>query len=73
MKWEGVDDAGTRLAPGAYLLRVSVDAGMNSGGAAETLRAVAAASGKIPKRPMARRDRPDAATLKATDRVLPLD
>ena len=40
MKWEGVDAAGTPLAPGAYLLRVSVDAGEDSGGAAETLRAV---------------------------------
>ena len=40
VKWEGVDAAGTRLAPGAYLLRVSVDAGEDSGGATETLRAV---------------------------------
>ena len=40
VKWGGVDAAGARLAPGAYLLRVSVDAEGDSGGAAETLRAV---------------------------------
>ena len=40
VKWSGVDAAGTRLAPGAYLLRVSVDAEKDSGGATETLRAV---------------------------------
>ena len=40
VEWSGVDDAGARLAPGAYLLRVSVDAEEDSGGAAESLRAV---------------------------------
>ena len=39
VEWPGVDAAGARLAPGAYLLRVSVDAGEASGGA-ESLRAV---------------------------------
>ena len=38
VQWSGVDATGTRLAPGVYLLRVSVDAEKDAGGATETLR-----------------------------------
>ena len=40
VSWSGVDDAGARLAPGIYLLRVAVDAERDAGGGTETLRPV---------------------------------